>query len=171
MEQKSLISLLVKNEKGVLAKISELISEAGINIEKLVASSVDMESKVSKIIFYLTGDRKTVDDFFKKHVETLQEVISVNNFMTNNNFVEKELLMVKLFQNNVNFSEINNIISLYEGKIIYINGKIIVYQIISDSDKIDDIIKKIYFLTKDIEISRTGIVAMDFSDTIKSTNY
>ena len=91
--------------------------------------------------------------------------------MANDNFVEKELLMVKLFQNNVNFSEINNIISLHEGKIIYINEKIIVYQIISDSDKIDDIIRKIYFLTKDIEISRTGIVAMDFSDVIKSTNY
>ena len=171
MEQKSLISLLVKNEKGVLARISELISEAGINIEKLVASSVDMENKVSKIIFYLTGDRKIVDEFFKKHIETLQEVISINNFMANDNFVEKELLMVKLFQNNVNFSEINNIISLHEGMIIYINEKIIVYQIISDSDKIDDIIRKIYFLTKDIEISRTGIVAMDFSDVIKSTNY
>ena len=170
MEQKSLISILVKNEKGVLAKISDLISSQGINIEKLVGSSADNENKVSKMIFYLTGDRKEVNDFFEKNIKTLDEVLSFNNFMTNDNYVEKELTMIKVSQNNINFPEINNIISSSNGNIIYIDGKIVIYQIICDSDKIDDIIKKIYFLTKDIEISRTGIVAMDFSNTIKSIN-
>ncbi len=171
MEQKSLISLLVKNEKGILAKISELISDAGINIEKLVASSVDTNNKISKLIFYLTGERGKVNEFFEKNIKTLDGVLNINNFIANNEFVENELLMVKILQNNVNFSEINNIISSNNGKIIYINGTIVIYQIISDSDNVDDVIRKIYFLTKDIEISRTGIVAMDFSNDLKSTNY
>lgn len=171
MEQKSLISLLVKNEKGVLAKISEMISAVGINIEKLVASAVDKENKISKMIFYLTGNRENVNDFFETKIRTLDEVLDINNFMTNGEFVEKELLIVKLLQNNVNYSEISNIMSSNDGKVIYINNEIIIYQIISDSDKIDDIVKKVYFLTKDVEISRTGIVAMDFSSNIKSTNY
>ena len=163
MEQKSLISLIVKNEKGVLAKISDLLGKANINIEKLVVSTIDVEGTVSKIIFYLTGNRETVNDFFEKNIKTLPAVLKINNFVANGGFVEKELLIIKISQTNINFTEINSIVSSNDGKIIFIDEHIVIYQIISDSDKIDESVKKILFLTKEVEISRSGIVAMDFN--------
>lgn len=169
MEQKSLVSLIVKNEKGVLATISELLSEADINVEKLVASSIDVEGKISKMIFYITGNRVTINDFFKENIEKLPVVLNYSNFTTSGGFIEKELLMIKVLQTNSNFSDINSLLSASEGKIIFIDKNIVVYEIISDNDKLDEIMEKLSLLTKDIEISRSGLVAMDFSN--KTNHY
>lgn len=166
MEQKSLISLIVKNEKGVLAKISDLLNKASVNIEKLVVSSIDVKNTISKMIFYLTGDRKTINNFFETEIEILPEVLKYNNFIANGGFVEKELLIIKISQTNVNFTEINSIVSSNDGKIVFIDENIVIYQIISDSEKIDESVRKILFLTNKLEISRSGIVAMDFDKNL-----
>jgi acetolactate synthase-1/3 small subunit len=75
-----IISVLVENEFGVLAKISGLFSGRGFNIESLcVAETTD--PTVSRITLVTSGDDRVLEQI-TKHLNKLVNVIQVCDFST-----------------------------------------------------------------------------------------
>src|SRR5215472_7307031 len=88
-----IISVLVENEFGVLARVSGLFSVRGFNIESLcVAETTD--PSVSRITLVTSGDDQVLEQITKQ-LNKLINVIKVSDF-ANASHVERELALVKV---------------------------------------------------------------------------
>lgn len=151
-----IISVLVENEFGVLAKISGLFSGRGFNIESLcVAESPD--PTISRITLVTSGDDRVLEQI-TRHLNKLVNVIRVCDF-EDARHVERELVLVKVASSDRTRGEVASVASIFRGKIIDVAEGSMVVEVTGDGDKIDafiDLLRPFGLL----EVVRTGIVAM-----------
>ncbi|MDR2077480.1 MAG: acetolactate synthase small subunit [Rickettsiales bacterium] len=165
--EKSLVTILIPNIKGQLAKISVFCAENNLNISRLTLSAADGNDKIQKIIAYLEGDRKNVNDMCKKILE-IDTVLKVTNFQTNGEYIEKEICFIKILNKNSKLPMITNIVSDHSGKTIFGNNKITVFRIEDSEENVNAFVSKAIDITKDIEIARSGMVAIAINESIDS---
>jgi acetolactate synthase I/III small subunit len=151
-----IISVLVENEFGVLARVAGLFSGRGFNIESLsVAETLD--ATVSRITLVTRGDDQVLEQV-EKQLNKLVPVIKVTDFVDTAH-VERELVLIKVAADERNRSELLNIVDIFRGKIIDVSRRSYVVEVTGAEDKINALIE----LLKPIgikEIVRTGKVAM-----------
>jgi acetolactate synthase-1/3 small subunit len=150
------ISVLVENKFGVLARVASLFSAKGYNIDSLsVGETVDPE--VSRMTIVVTGDDMILEQIIKQ-LRRLIDVIKVSD-LTQGNFIDRELVLVKVRAEQTARSEIITIVDIFRGKIIDVCPKSYTVEITGDRGKIDALISLLTpFGIK--EIARTGKVAM-----------
>ena len=88
-----IISVLVENKFGVLARIAGLFSGRGFNIDTLNAGPTHEEGR-SRITVSLNGDEKALDQCVKQ-LDKLIDVIKVENYV-GDEAVGRELVLVKV---------------------------------------------------------------------------
>ena len=70
------VAVLVENNPGVLAKVSNLFSRRGYNIESLVVSDTE-DKTISRMTIVVDGDERTIEQVTKQ-LHKLVDVIKVN---------------------------------------------------------------------------------------------
>jgi acetolactate synthase-1/3 small subunit len=163
--EKSLVTILIPNIKGQLAKISAFCAENDLNISRLTLSAADRDDKIQKIIIYLEGDRENVNEMCKKILE-IDTVLKVVNFQTNGEYIEKEICFIKILDKNSKFPKVTNIVADHDGKNIFSNGKVTIFRVEDGEESVNGFVKKVVKITKDIEIARSGMVAIAIDETI-----
>ena len=153
---KHTISVLVENKFGVLARVASLFSAKGYNIESLsVGETVDPD--VSRMTVVVTGDDMILEQIVKQ-LRRLIDVIKVSD-LTRRNFVDREMVLIKVNAEPSIRSEILNIVDIFRGKIVDVAPRYYTIEITGDRGKVDAIITMLTpFGIK--EIARTGKVAM-----------
>ena len=63
--EKYILSVLVRNNAGVLARISSLFGRRGFNIDSLTVSPTN-NTEISRITIITRGDEKTLDQIIKR---------------------------------------------------------------------------------------------------------
>lgn len=150
------ISVLVENKFGVLARVASLFSAKGYNIESLSVGETN-DPEVSRMTIVVTGDDMILEQIIKQ-LRRLIDVIKVSD-LTRGNFIDRELVLVKVRAEQTVRSEIINIVDIFRGKIIDVCPKSYTVEITGDRGKIDALISLLTpFGIK--EIARTGKVAM-----------
>jgi acetolactate synthase-1/3 small subunit len=155
-EMKHIISALVENKFGVLARVSGLFSARGFNIDSLaVGETADPE--VSRMTIVVEGDERTLEQV-KKQLNRLIDVISVNDF-TNKEYIDRELVLIKVRFNSQSRSDIIEVVEMLGGKIVHVGVKTMCIEIAGDKDKIVTTLKllKPYGVK---ELVRTGRIAI-----------
>ena len=61
------LAVLVENNPGVLAKVSNLFSRRGYNIESLVVSDTE-DKTVSRMTIVVDGDEKIIAQWLQKYI-------------------------------------------------------------------------------------------------------
>jgi len=150
------ISLLVENKPGVLSRVAGLFSGRGFNIESLsVAETID--PKISRMTILTTGNDQILEQI-NKQLNKLINVIKVIDFK-NNEYVGRELALIKVNVTNENRSEILSIIDVFRGKVVDVSTESYTVEITGDKNKIEAIID--LFRPMGIkEIARTGSAAL-----------
>ena len=92
MEQKHVLSVLVKNSAGVLSRVSGLFSRRGYNIDSLTVGRTDDE-KISRMTITLMGDEDCLEQV-KKQLNKLEDIIKVINLKEDKS-VFRELVLIK----------------------------------------------------------------------------
>ncbi len=88
-----IISIVLQNEAGALARVANLFSSRGYNIESLnVAPTLD--ASVSRITLVTTGSDEVIDQITKQ-LGKLVDVVNITD-MTSADHIERELALVKL---------------------------------------------------------------------------
>ena len=150
------ISILVENEFGVLARVAGLFSGRGFNIESLsVAETLD--PTVSRITLVTRGDDQVLEQMEKQHNKLIC-VIKVGDF-TATEHVERELVLIKVRADERTRGELANIVDIFRAKIIDVSRESYVVEITGAEEKVNalvELLKPIGIL----EIVRTGKVAM-----------
>ena len=151
-----IISVLVENEFGVLARVAGLFSGRGFNIEGLsVAETLD--TSVSRITLVTRGDDQVLAQI-EKQLNKLICVIKVTDF-TETEHVERELVLIKMTADEKTRGELANVVDIFRAKIIDVSRRSYIVEITGSEDKVSAFIE----LLKPLgikEIVRTGKVAM-----------
>ncbi len=154
--KKHILSLLVENEPGVLARISGLFSGRGFNIESLCVAETN-EENVSRVTLVTTGDMSILEQI-KKQLNKLISVVKVLEF-TGTPFVQRELVLIKIRAKQENRAEILRIVDIFRSRIIDVSLEFYTIEVTGTEDKITAIIELLKpFGIK--EIARTGAIAL-----------
>ena len=73
MEQRHVLSVLVKNSSGVLSRVSGLFSRRGYNIDSLTVGRTEDE-KISRMTIAIVGDNDTLEQV-KKQLIISKEIL------------------------------------------------------------------------------------------------
>lgn len=160
---KHTISVLVKNEFGVLSRISGLFSGRGYNIESLcVAETLDPE--YSQMTIVTRGDDKVVEQI-NKQLNKLVSTVKVLD-LTGEDYLDRELALVKIKVTEKNRAEVLSIIEIFRAKVVDVGTSSYTIEMTGDSKKIKAIVDLLApFGIK--EFVRTGRVAMQRSNKTK----
>ncbi len=150
------ITLLVENEFGVLARIAGLFSGRGFNIESLsVAETLD--PTISTMTLVTRGDDAIIEQVIKQ-LNKLIPVIKVVDLI-DKEFVEREMVLVKVSTTAQTRDEVLRITEIFKGKILDVGNKTYTIEVTGDEKKINALLA----LLKPLgikELVRTGRVAM-----------
>lgn len=153
---KHTISLHVRNRFGVLSHIACLFGARGFNIESLSVGETE-DPSISRMTIVTNGDDRIIEQVTKQLNKQI-DVIKVQD-LTNEEFVQRELLLIKVNADSGRRSEIIEISDLFRAKIIDVSSKFLIIEVTGDHEKVDAIIKLLNpFGVK--ELARTGAVGM-----------
>jgi acetolactate synthase-1/3 small subunit len=150
------ITLLVENEFGVLARVAGLFSGRGFNIESLCVA-VSLDPEVSNMTIVTRGDDQIIEQVLKQ-LNKLISVIKVVDLIEKD-YVEREMVLVKVAATADTREEILRIVDIFRGKVVDVGSKTYTLEVTGDEKKITAILG----LLKPLgikELVRTGHVAM-----------
>jgi len=154
---KHTISILVENKFGVLARIAGMFSGRGFNIDTLnVGPTFNPEQ--SLITVSVKGDNAQLDQAIKQ-LHKLINVIEVKDFKQNQ-FVDRELIMVKIKASSETRSELIQICDIFRAKIIHVAHQKIITELTGDANKIQAFLDIIQPFGIE-ELARTGNLALE----------
>ena len=151
------ISLLVDNHNGVLARVSSLFCRRGFNIDSLTVSATN-DPAVSRITVTLHGDDAAIGQLIlqTERLEVTRQVFE----LTPDKSLQRELLLLKVACNTAERAEMREIATIYKSKIIDLSPDSMVFELTGRPEKINAFLKM--FSGYDIlELCRTGITALE----------
>lgn len=153
---KHVITVLVENKEGVLARIVGVISGRGFNIDSLNVAPTN-DPTVSRMTIQVPGDDRVLEQVTKQ-LNKLIDVIKVSD-LTKERFIDRELIVAKVQIAAGKRSEIKELAGLVGADVISVQANTMMLQLAGDQEKIREFIEllKPYNV---LDISRTGVVAM-----------
>ncbi|MCD6334133.1 MAG: acetolactate synthase small subunit [Candidatus Latescibacteria bacterium] len=154
--KKHTISALVENHFGVLASVAGLFSSRGFNIKSLSVGETE-DPSISRMTIVAKGDDRILEQVMKQ-LNRLVDVIKVID-MTVQDYVDRELLLIKVSTSKAARSEIMEIVHVFRSRIVDISPSTMTVEVTGTEAKINAIIGMLRpFGIK--EIARTGKVAL-----------
>ncbi|MCI0516080.1 acetolactate synthase small subunit, partial [candidate division KSB1 bacterium] len=112
------ISVTVENKHSVLTRITGLFAARGYSIESL---SVAPMNGFGHMIIVVNGDDWVLEQV-NKQLNKLIDVIKVVD-MTGENFIDRELILIKVNSTKTTRSEIMQVVNIFGAKIVDISPK------------------------------------------------
>lgn len=156
-EQRKVVSLLVDNQTGVLARVSSLFTRRGFNIESLTVSATN-DPTISRITVTVYGDENRLNQLLlqTERLEVTRQVFVLDDRTA----LQRELLLLKVAATVVNRAELREIASIYKAKIIDLSPDSMVFELTGKPDKVDAFLRMFEGYTI-LEQCRTGVTAME----------
>jgi acetolactate synthase-1/3 small subunit len=155
--KKHVIAILVDNEFGALARIVELFSARGYNIETLNVAPTSLDKKLSRVTITTYGTVKTVD-LICKLLKRIVPVHTAAELTREHGYIERELALVQIIADEQKREEAMKVVDKYRSSIVDIAGDSIVFEVIGNGENIDELLAKLVDFGL-ASVSRTGIAA------------
>ena len=156
-EQRQVVSLLVDNQTGVLARVSSLFCRRGFNIESLTVSATN-DPTVSRITVTVYGDERRLDQLLlqTERLEVTRQVFVLDEKKA----LQRELLLLKVAATVANRAELREIASIYKAKIIDLSPDSMIFELTGKPEKINAFLRMFEGYTI-LEQCRTGVTALE----------
>lgn len=151
-----IISILVENQFGVLARVSGLFSARGYNIDSLCVAETD-DPAVSRMTVVVRGDDRVLEQI-EKQLKKLVETIEVVD-LTGTAHVERELVMVRVKAKSKKRSEVIEIANIFRAKVVDVSPDSIVVEATGSAGKVKAFIDMMRPFGIE-ELVRTGKIAI-----------
>ena len=158
VSRRHILTVLVDNEPGVLARVIGMFSGRGYNIESLNVAEVSNDEHLSRITIVTEGTSAVVSQI-EKQLLRIVPVHTVSNFDEEGSAVEAEVALVNIDLNETNKKKIYEVCDFYRARKIENENNSIIFEIAGASERINRFIKEVNQITK-IEIVRSGPVAI-----------
>ena len=163
------VAVLVRNQFGVLNRVTSMFRRRQFNISALTVSETE-SSEYSRITVVFEGE-KAYKDQLVNQLYKLPDVCFMKEFNSENS-VSYELLLIKMQNDPKTRGDINMAAEAFGAKIVDYSKESIIFRLAANSRKIDDFLN----LMRDysiLEICRTGSVSLEKGDSTirKITNF
>ena len=152
-----LISLLLQNEAGALARVAGLFASRGYNIESLtVAATHDVEA--SRLTLVVFGDDAVVEQIVKQSAK-LVDVIEIAQ-LTGGDVVERELLVAHLDTSDV--LPLDACLAQFGGRLLERGDDRSVVEFTGRAEEVDAFIDALRRVGRMVDHARSGIAAIEY---------
>jgi acetolactate synthase I/III small subunit len=156
--ERHVMSVLVDNEPGVLARVVGLFSGRGYNIESLTVATVSEDESVSRINLATSGTPMIIAQI-KAQLERLVPVREVHDLTKDGPHVDHEVVLVKIRNTGTERREALRIADIFRARVVDTAFDAFVFSLTGSSDKVDSFLDLMRHLGE-VEIARSGVVAI-----------
>jgi acetolactate synthase I/III small subunit len=153
---KHIISAMVENQPGVLARIVGLISGRGYNIHSLNVAPTQDQS-MSRITMVVPGDDHVLEQVIKQ-LNKLVDVVKVYD-LTGEKYVGRELVLVKVQATAKNRAGLMDLAALFQARILQVRNKSAAIQMVGSEEDVSSFLELIK-PNGIMDLSRTGVIAV-----------
>ena len=154
--EKHILSVLVYNNAGVLARISSLFGRRAYNIDSLTVSPTN-DPTISRITMVAEGDQAILEQIMKQ-VDKLEETIEIVNLPEEESFC-KACLMLRIAVDESTRENVREMAEAYGANILDEQPDFVVLELSAVPSRVNSFLQ-IADNYEIIEMSRTGITAM-----------
>ena len=151
-----ILSVLVQNRPGVLARVSNLFARRGYNIFSLAVAPAEVEGR-SRITIVVDLDSAPLEQITKQLFKLI-DVIKISELDPQRS-VERELLIATVRSTEAQRSEVVTLVDIFEGKIIAVSDDVLTVSLEGHPNKLDDF-EDLLAGYGIVELQRTGRVAL-----------
>lgn len=153
---KYVISILMDDKIGALARITELFTSRGYNVDSICSGEAEKKD-THRLTLVTNGDDRKINHIIKllKNIVYIFEVTLLKPIDS----VSLELMLMKVSINPENRAQILQLINAYEASIIEMNGKSVSFQMVGSASLLDgltDVFREFEIL----KLARTGEAAI-----------
>ena len=162
--ERHIMSVLVDNEPGVLARVIGLFSGRGYNIESLTVSETDSERALSRISIVTSGTPMVIEQI-KAQLARLVPIHSVRDLTENGVAIERELALVKIINSGEERIEALRLADTFRARTLDSTLNSFVFEVTGNSSKVAAFVDLMRSLGE-IEVARTGVSAISRGNNI-----
>jgi acetolactate synthase-1/3 small subunit len=151
-----ILSVLVQNRPGVLARVAGLFARRGYNIFSLAVTPAEEEG-MSRITIVVDVDTSPLEQITKQLFKLI-DVVKISELDPRRS-VERELLIGTVKAPAERRSHIAELVNIFEGKIIAVAEEVLTVSLEGHPDKLDDF-EELLAGYGIVELQRTGRVAL-----------
>ena len=154
--RRHILTLLVENRIGVLARIAGLIAAKGYNIDS-VSVGETMDNSMSRVTLVVHGDDWVMEQVVKQ-LNRLVDVVKVVD-LTEEDCIEREMILVRVNAESPNRAEILRIADIFRAKVVDVTHRTYTLEVTGDEHKTQALLDLLRpFGIK--ELVRTGQIAI-----------
>lgn len=156
MMTRHILSVLVENSAGVLARVIGLISRRGFNIESLTVGETQ-DPTVSRMTIIVPCDENALEQI----VEQLRKLVCVSKVevLPGGLAITRELLLIKVSTTAKTRSEVLEISSIFRARVVDVSHGSLTLEITGESDKTGALIELLSEFGI-LEMVRTGAASL-----------
>lgn len=152
-----IISILLQNEAGALARVAAMFSTRGYNIESLSVAATE-NPHYSRLTLVTIGSDQVIDQINKQLLK-LVDVVSMAD-MTQGDHIERELLLIKIAMPDEAASRIKELVKREGALVLDDNHSNYTVELTSTCGRIDEFVEKIGSVAQILTVARSGPMAM-----------
>lgn len=151
-----ILSVLVQNRPGVLARVAGLFARRGFNIFSLAVAPAEDEG-FSRITIVVDVEETPLEQITKQLFKLI-EVVKISELDPRRS-VERELLLATVRAAGDHRGQVVELVNIFEGKILAVGVEAITVSLDGHPDKLDDF-EELLTGYGIVELQRTGRVAL-----------
>src|SRR6195256_5938563 len=154
--RKHVLSLLVENKPGVLARIAGLFARRGFNIDSLAVGPTQ-DPAVSRVTLTVDGASHPIDQVTKQ-LHKLVNVIKIRDLEPKET-IAREMALFKVSADGQSRGEIMQLAEIFRARIIDVSGRTVTIEVTGTADKVEafELMVRPFGL---VEMVRTGEIAI-----------
>ena len=152
-----ILSVLVENKPGVLARIASLFSRRGFNIESLAVGPTQ-DGEVSRMTIVVNLDDQPLEQVTKQ-LNKLVEVLKIVE-LEGSGSVERELALVKIRADSQTRGQVLETVALFRAKVVDVATDAVTIEVTGNRDKLEAMLRVLepYGIR---ELVQSGLVAIN----------
>lgn len=147
-----IISILLENESGALARVSGLFFARGYNIESLTVAPTE-DVTLSRITLVTRGSEDVIEQITKQ-LNKLIDVVKLVD-LTEGDHIEREMMMIKVRATEKEKEEIKRLTEIFRGRIIDVSETTYTIELTGTASKLDAFVKVV--TAPILETVRSGV--------------
>jgi acetolactate synthase-1/3 small subunit len=172
-----IISILLQNEAGALARVAALFSTRGYNIESAALFSTrgyNIESlnvaptehpEISRLTLVTTGSDEVIDQINKQLLKLVDVVNTADMTM------DDELLLMKVRVNAGAEGEVTQIVEAAGGRVLDDSPETYTVELTGANERIDDFIARLGACSEILAVVRSGAMAIARGQNVLGANF
>ena len=161
-----IISILMQNEAGALARVVAMFSSRGYNIESLSVAPTE-DSDISRLTLVTRGSDDVIDQINKQLLKLVDVVNTAD--MTMDDHIERELLLLKVKVRDAARDTLPGIIQSAGARVLDDCPETYTLELTGANNQMDDFITRVGECTDILAVVRSGAMAIARGQKVLST--